>query len=168
MLECNTTRHTVKLLYKCHVDNKSAKHKSDSHAVKLFRIAEALKAVLLLFPYAYPVQEDALGMMTVLGGKNLYSAKTVQALAQVVGVVDYLVYSMGRGEFDKIPPKAVKKAVAGNSSAEKDDVAKALIPFVGEQQYACDDESDAVAVGIAWLIQHGYLDDPFAELPKNP
>lgn len=163
MLECNTTRRTVKLLYKSHVDNKSAKHKADTHAQKLQRIANELKYILLMFPYAFPVQEDALGMMTVLGGKNLYSAKTVQALAQVVGVVDFLTYDLGHGEFDKIPPKAVKKTVAGNSSAEKDAVAKALIPFLGEQEYACDDESDAAAVGIAWLISHNYLDDPFAE-----
>lgn len=167
MLECNITRRTMTLLYKSHVDNKSSKHKSDTHAQKLRRIAEELKYILLMFPYAYPVQEDALGMMTVLGGKNLYSAKTVQALAQVVGVVDYITYDMGHGEFDKIPPKMVKKLVAGNSSAEKDDVAKALVSFVGEQEYACDDESDAVAVGIAWLIDNNYLDDPFADTAKK-
>lgn len=165
MLECNTSRRTVKLLYKSNVDNKSSKHKADTHAQKLKRIAAELKCILLMFPYAYPVQEDALGMMTVLGGKNLYSAKTVQALAQVVGVVDYITYDMGHGEFDKITPKAVKKLVAGNSSAEKDDVAKALVQFVGEQEYACDDESDAVAVGVAWLIQNNYMDDPYA--PPN-
>ena len=167
MLECNTTRRAVKLLYKSHVDNKSSKHKADTHAQKLRRVADELKHILLMFPYAYPVQEDALGMMTVLGGKNLYSAKTVQALAQVVGVVDYLTYDMGHGEFDKIPPKMVKKLVAGNSSAEKEDVAKALASFVGDQTYACDDESDAVAVGIAWLIDHNYIDDPFAESVKK-
>ena len=150
-------------MYKSHVDNKSSKHKADTHAQKLKRIAEELKYILLMFPYAFPVQEDALGMMTVLGGKNLYSAKTVQALAQVVGVVDYLTLNMGHGEFDKISPKMVKKLVAGNASAEKDDVAKALVRFVGEQDYACDDESDAVAVGIAWLINNDYLDSPFVE-----
>lgn len=168
MLECNTTRRTVKLLYKSHVDNKSSKYKSDSRIQKLKRIAKELRYILLMFPYAYPVQEDALGMMTVLGGQNLYSAKTVQALAQVVGVVDYITADMGHGEFDKIPPKMVKKLVAGNSSAEKDDVAKALVSFVGDQDYACDDESDAVAVGIAWLIDHHYLDDPFADTAKKP
>lgn len=167
VLECNATRRTAKLLYKSHVDNKSSKHKADTHAQKLKRIADELRYILLMFPYAYPVQEDALGMMTVLGGKNLYSAKTVQALAQVVGVADYITYDMGHGEFDKIPPKMVKKRVTGNSSAEKDDVAKALEFFVGAQDYACDDESDAVAVGIAWLIDHNYLDDPFAETAKK-
>ena len=167
MLECDITDRSVKLLYKSNVNNKTAKGKAKTHAEKLSEIAAEIRHILLLFPYAYPVQEDALGMMTVLGGKNLYSAKTVQALAQVVGVVDYLTYDMGHGEFDKIPPKMVKKLVAGNSSAEKEDVAKALASFVGDQTYACDDESDAVAVGIAWLIDHNYIDDPFAESVKK-
>lgn len=164
MLECDVKRRAAKLVYKSHVDNKSSKHRNDTHAQKLCRIASELKHILLMFPYAYPVQEDALGMMTVLGGKNLYSAKTVQALAQVVGMVDYLTLDMDHGEFDKISPKMVKKLVTGNSSAEKEDVAKALSSFIGEHEYACDDESDAVAVGIAWLIQNNYLDDPCAEV----
>ena len=37
-------------------------------------------------------------------------------------------------------------------------VAEALEHYVGKQDYAFDDESDSVAVGICWLIQHGYLD----------
>ena len=163
ILECNKTNKTVSLLYKSHVDNKSAKHKNDTHAQKLCAIANEIIYILRLFPFAYPVQEDALGMMTVIGGKNLYSAKTIQALARVVGLSEYLTLAMNHGEFDKISPKMVKKLVAGNSSAEKDEVANALAKFVGEQEYACDDESDAVAVGIAWLIQNGWIDDPFAE-----
>ena len=165
MLECRAADRSVKLLYKNNVNNKITSRKTGTHAQKLKAIADELRYILLMFPYAYPVQEDALGMMTVLGGKNLYSAKTVQALAQVVGMVDYLVLDMGHGEFDKIPPKMVKKLVAGSSVAEKEDVAKALPNFVGEQDYACDDESDAVAVGIAWLIQNNFLDDPYAEKP---
>ena len=163
MLECDISSRKARILYKSHVDNKSAAHKNDTHAQKLCAIAREIIYILRLFPFAYPVQEDALGMMTVIGGKNLYSAKTIQALARVVGLSEYLALEMGHGEFDKIPPKLVKKLVAGSSTAEKDEVAKALPQFVGEQEYACDDESDAVAVGIAWLIQNNYLGDPYAE-----
>lgn len=163
MLECDITARSVKLLYKSNVNNKTAKGKAKTHAEKLSEIAAEIKHILLLFPYAYPVQEDALGMMTVIGGKNLYSAKTVQSLAKVVGLSEFIVYEMNHGEFDKIPPKQVKKLVAGSSTAEKEEVAAAVIPFVGEQDFECDDESDAVAVGLAWLISNNYLDDPFAE-----
>lgn len=164
VLECDIKARKVKLLYKSNVNNKTTtKGKTKTHARKLMDIANEMKHIMLLFPFAYPVQEDALGMMTVIGGKNLFSAKTVQSLARVVGLSEYLALSMGHGEFEKIPPKNVKKAVTGSSTAEKEEVAAALAQFVGEQDYACDDESDAVAVGIAWLIQNNYLDDPFAE-----
>lgn len=166
MIECNGATKETKLLYKSNVDNKSGAGKNKTHAQKLCDIADEIRHILLLFPYAYPVQEDALGMMTVIGGKNLYSAKTIQALARVVGLSEYLALSMGHGEFDRIPPKMVKKLVTGNSSAEKEEVAKALVQFVGEQDYACDDESDAVAVGIAWLIQNNFLDDPYKEAER--
>lgn len=126
-------------------------------------IGAEMNNILHTYPYAYPIQEDALGMMTVLGGKNLYSAKTVQSLARVVGLSEYLTIVSGHGEFEKIPPKQVKKLVAGSSTAEKEEVAAALEQFVGKREYACDDESDAVAVGIAWLIQNNFLDSPYAD-----
>ena len=163
MLECDITLRKVRLLYKSNVNNKTNSGKSKTHAQKLNEIGREMEYILLLFPFAYPVQEDALGMMTVIGGKNLYSAKTVQSLARVVGLSEYITMKMGHGEFEKIPPKQVKKLVAGSSTAEKDEVARALAQFVGDQDYACDDESDATAVGIAWLIMNNYLDDPYAE-----
>ena len=59
--------------------------------------------------------------------------------------------------------------MADNPNAEKDEVASALEQFVGVQDYACDDESDAVAVAIAWLLQKNLIDDPYAssESPQN-
>lgn len=36
-------------------------------------------------------------------------------------------------------------------------MAQRLADYVGIQEYACDDESDAIAVGIAWLIENGYV-----------
>ena len=52
----------------------------------------------------------------------------------------------------------MKKLVAGKASASKEEVAAALESYVGKQEYACDDESDAVAVGIAWLISGGFIE----------
>jgi crossover junction endodeoxyribonuclease RuvC len=163
VLECDIATRKVRVLYKSNVNNKIAKPKT--HARKLVDIANEIKKILIQYPCAYPVQEDALGMMTLIGGKNMYSAKTIQVLARVVGLSEYLAMDLLHTEFDRIHPKNVKKLVTGNSSAEKEDVAKALTQFVGDLDYECDDESDAVAVGIAWLIENNFIDDPYAEKP---
>lgn len=95
------------------------------------------------------------------------SAKTIQVLHKVVGVTDLYAWAFGGRVFDEISPKTVKKRVTDDALAEKDVVAAALERFVGKQEYACDDESDAVAVGVAWLIQQGMIDDPYALKQKE-
>lgn len=47
--------------------------------------------------------------------------------------------------------------ITGSGKASKQDVADSLERYVGKVQYSTDDESDAVAAGIAWLIGEGYL-----------
>ena len=113
------------------------------------------------------VREQALSIVTGRGGPTYYNPSTIKILHEVVGIADLYAYGFGQREFAEINPKAVKKAVTGNSSAEKDEVAAALPQFVGEWDYACDDESDAVAVGVAWLIREGMIDDPFAKPKKS-
>lgn len=106
------------------------------------------------------VREEALSNIAT-------SAKTIQVLHKVVGVTDLYAWAFGGRVFDEISPKTVKKRVTDDALAEKDVVAAALERFVGKQEYACDDESDAVAVGVAWLIQQGMIDDPYALKPKE-
>ena len=69
--------------------------------------------------------------------------------------------------FDEVHPKAVKKLVANDQLAEKQAVADALPQFVGEREYACDDESDAVAVGLAWLLEEGLIESPYPPPEKK-
>lgn len=78
-------------------------------------------------------------------------ARETQSLFKVVGVIDMAAYHYDGSTFDEIAPLSVKKLVAGSGKAGKEEVAEALSKYVGEHAYACDDESDAVAVGIAWL-----------------
>lgn len=87
----------------------------------------------------------------------------IEVLHKVVGVADLYAWGFGAREFKEIHPKTIKKIVANDQLAEKDVVAQSLAQFVGEREYACDDESDAVAVGIAWLISQGMLDSPYHE-----
>jgi len=75
-----------------------------------------------------------------------------QALFKVVGVADLAAWSNCRTEFVEIAPTTVKKLLTGSGKATKEEVAAALETYVGNHKYEVDDESDAVAVGLAWLI----------------
>ena len=75
-------------------------------------------------------------------------------VAKVVGVMDLMLNDQ---EWYEIYPVTVKKLVAGSGKAEKSEVAAALEKYIGKQDYKCDDESDAAAVAIAWLIQQGQI-----------
>lgn len=46
------------------------------------------------------------------------------ALAKVAGIADLYAYSYGQASFDEIAPSSIKKIVAGNAKASKDQVAK--------------------------------------------
>jgi len=83
-------------------------------------------------------------------------------------VSDLYAWGFGHREFAELPPQEVKSAVANNPSAEKDEVASALKQFVGDWTYACDDESDAVAVGVALLLRAGEIDNPYPPPEPKP
>ena len=84
---------------------------------------------------------------TMVMNKKVPSERNV---AKVVGFMDFI---LGDIEWFEIYPVTVKKIIAGSGKAEKSEVAEALEKYIGKQKYKCDDESDAAAVGIAWLIQ---------------
>ena len=91
------------------------------------------------------------------------SSRVIEVLHKVVGVADLYAWSLAGTKFDEINPLTVKKLVTDDADADKDRVAASLVQFVGEKKYDCDDESDAVAVGIAWLIQHGKVASPYQQ-----
>lgn len=80
-----------------------------------------------------------------------------QALFKVVGVADLAAWKAYGTEFVEIAPTTVKKLLTGLGKAGKDEVAAALEKYIGEQHFKADDESDAAAVGIAWLIRNSYI-----------
>ena len=121
--------------------------------------------MLTLVPDGPVVREEALRK----SGTGA-SGKVLSILNRVVGVSDLYAWGFGNREFIEIPPQTVKKAVTNNANAEKDEVAAALKQFVGDWDYACDDESDAVAVGVAYLIGQNMIDNPYIneETQKKP
>lgn len=90
-------------------------------------------------------------------GFTRFSAET-QALFKVVGVTDLAAWQSDSLVFYEIAPKSVKKIITGSGTASKAAVAAALVDYVGPQEYACDDESDATAVAVAWLVKNKYIE----------
>ncbi len=78
-----------------------------------------------------------------------------QTLFKVVGVTDLAAWKAKGATFNEIPPATVKKLVAGKGTATKAEVAEALPQYVGDFTYESDNGSDAVAVGVAWVLQNG-------------
>lgn len=75
-----------------------------------------------------------------------------QVLFMVVGIADLAAWRTSETEFVEIAPTTVKKLLTGSGKAGKEGVAAVLEQYVGKLKYETDDESDAVAVGITWLI----------------
>ena len=119
-------------------------------------IASELRRLLTAHPDAELVREEALRK----SGTSA-SGKVLSILNRVVGVSDLYAWAFGQRQFQEIEAVTVKKKITNDASAEKNEVAEALEQFVGKQEYACDDESDAVAVGIAWLMKRGLIDNPY-------
>ena len=74
-----------------------------------------------------------------------------------MGVADLTAWQTAEAAYCEIAPTTVKKLLTGSGKAEKSEVAESLVRYVGALEYETDDESDAVAVGIAWLIQQKLL-----------
>lgn len=140
----------VKVIKMSAVNNK--KEKKKSHGQILSEIAHEQHSYIKLSPDAILVREAAL--YNVPGG----TVKTVAVLHKVVGISDLYGWAANNKVFEELSPTTIKSLVAGNKSASKEEVAAALEKYIGKQEYETDDESDAVACGIAWLLKKKYLD----------
>lgn len=130
------------LIHKSHVKTNS-KH---SHGQRLIAIERHLINLVEQFgPFTAVSREKGFSM----------HAMTTQVIFRVVGVSDLALAKEGYTKIAELPPTTVKKLVAGNGKATKPEVAQAVDTYVGVQDYKTDDESDAVAVALAYLIQEG-------------
>lgn len=79
-------------------------------------------------------------------------------LQRVAGIFDLMLWRECAVEFEEIAPPRVKKNVTGYGFAPKQEVANGVANYCEPREWKTDDESDAVAVGIAWLVENGYLE----------
>ena len=92
------------------------------------------------------------------GGKMAHSSTAARTgISSVVGVMDLLAWQHGKRSWDEIYPVTVKKLLTGNGKAEKQEVAAALSGYLKGVTFKNDDESDAAAVAVAWLISHNQI-----------
>lgn len=135
-------------------DNKSGNRAKLPHAERLDRIAKDIVQLFADYPDIDAVVRER--------GFTRY-ANTTQVLFRVVGVSDLKVFeASGISKIDEIPPTTVKRIVGGDGKADKKQVEigvrEHLVDLQKDLEFETDDVSDAVAVGITWLVQHGLLD----------
>ena len=126
------------------VDNKTA---TKTHGELLDDI---LRAVSELFPDTektdiptFFVREKAI---------NSRAAMSEIGVFKVVGVTDWVLWRIGQ-TWHEIYPVSVKKLVTGSGKADKEAVAQAVQKLLGGVSFNNDDESDAAAVALAFLIE---------------
>ena len=133
------------LVHKSHVKTNA----KNTHGQRLVQTADYLRNLI-----------DVYGPFNAVAREKGFSAhaNTTQVLFKVVGVSDLELAREGYTRVADIAPTSVKKAVTGNGKASKDEVADALEQYVGKHLYGTSDESDAVAVALAYGIQNKLME----------
>lgn len=127
-----------------HIDNKRQGRASWSHGKKLLNIYLQLSELFQQYQIARVVREQGFSRFN----------KATQALFRVVGLVDYIVEIEIQQSITEYSVTTVKKAITGNGKADKQEVAVKIQDYLTkETEFAVDDESDAVAVGICHYLQ---------------
>lgn len=135
----------IEIHHLSHLRTKAGK----THGYRLFEIYNRMVDIYIQFPDIQEVVRER--------GFSKFPS-TTQALFKVVGTSDICAYKHGFPTVHEITPLEVKKLVTGNGKSDKDKVAKALKTVYGiENKFKTDDESDAVAVAIAYFIKKKLL-----------
>lgn len=144
------------------IDNTSAKDKAKTHPEMLVEISDKITTEIL--PSAKRLcRTGALPGTARERGFSKHAAAT-QALYKVVGVSDLVLKRDLGSEWDDIAPTTVKKEITGKGTATKAEVAQLLDEYFDSKvSDLSEDETDAIAVGVTWMIQNGYID---SRLPK--
>ena len=144
------------------VDNKN---KLKARGMILKEIKEALTQFCFNESPVFFVRERSVNNCIGKLARSGTAART--GVSEVVGIADLVAWEHSNKEWDEIFPVTIKKILTGNGKAEKQDVAKALHLYFTDIDYKNDDESDAAAVAIAWLINHKQISQILQEDKEN-
>lgn len=132
------------------VDNKTKKE-NKTRGMILCEIEEAIRKLCHQNCIVFFTREASVNN-SFFGKRSGTAART--GISEVVGVSDLTVWKEKKQEWFELYPTSIKKLITGNGKATKEDVAKCLTDYVGDFEYSNDDESDATAVAMAWLIKN--------------
>lgn len=93
--------------------------------------------------------------------KRPASKRQGQALYGAWAAVDSGLNRLGLVVTDEINDSTVKRLIGGRGKADKDEVevgVRRLLRLPADYVFATDDESDAAAIVLAWLIERGEID----------
>ena len=128
-----------------HIDNKKQGRVKWSHGANLWNIYCNLSELFKKYPEINKVVREQ--------GFSRFN-KATQALFRVVGIADMIVEYELHDVITEYSVSTVKKEIAGNGKADKSEVADALSQYLIEEiEFAVDDESDAVAIGVTHFLQ---------------
>ena len=115
---------------------------ADSHELRLKQVYDELDDIIK----KHDIKELVIEQLFVF--KN---AKTVIKVAQSLGVIE-LVGAHNNLIIHRLTPLQIKQAVTGNGTADKQSVQKMIRLELGDKiTFKDDDESDAVACGLAYI-----------------
>lgn len=148
------------------VDNKT---KKKLRGEMLHENAEKLREILQgIHEPIFLVREKSINNCNSKMSRSGSAARS--GVSEVVGIMDLIAWETLHVEWDEIYPVTVKKAVTGSGKSEKTVVAECLPLYYGQENalsFRNDDESDAAAVAIAWLISHGQIKQIEREVESN-
>lgn len=144
------------------VDNKT---KTKARGMLLLEIQQALTRFSISDLPVFFVRERSVNNC---GGKMARSGTMARiGVSEVIGIADLVAWIHSHSEWEEIFPVTIKKLLTGSGKSEKQDVANALSRYLGKLDYRNDDESDAAAVAVAWLINHKQIPQIIQEDAKD-
>lgn len=127
-----------------HIDNKHKGRMKWSHGQKLERICVRLCDIMAKHQPTVVAREKGVTRFN----------KATQAIFRVVGIADYAAWISSSTVCVEIGITEAKKLITGDGRADKSDVAAAVMQYLtAPVVFTVDDESDAVAVGVAYCLK---------------
>lgn len=127
-----------------HIDNKKQGRMKWSHGQKLQRIYNRIGTEIARSLPDVIVREKGVTRFN----------KATQAIFRVVGITDLIAEQVSGQSCEEVGITEAKKLITGNGRADKSEIALEVQKYLAEPvEFAVDDESDAVAVGIAYCLK---------------
>jgi len=155
LLSYHANTRSVELLKVDHLSNKYHKNKKNGQII--------LEISKVFAEYVAPQSTKAYVRERAF---TRFGAET-SAMFKVLGAMEMILWDRKEAWFQELAPKQIKRLVTGNGKSSKAQVAEALDAYLEHPPWKTDDESDAVAAGVAWLIANDYIDPKFELLPEK-